>query len=199
MRSRPRLQCVHERSEHPRHESVRGLDPSVAYRGATWGTDHVVAPIVDPVPGLLRNSKYRVFSDGWSTVDQANGSVSHDGGASWSSVGLLTQGFDGDKFQPCVAFVQSSRLRRLLPRRLHRGGVDEREGAGTVDRRRSICPGRLLGSLDVPRRLTNLPCRHGRADGFGRGRSRVTGRADDCCRPAAAANRLGGGLQLPVW
>jgi hypothetical protein len=151
--------------------------------GASWGTDHTVAPIVDPVPGLLPNSKYRVFSDAWSTVDQATGSVvvayndqrsgasniyvthntpgdlsswttptavkpsgqeeffpwlssapngrvdlvyydrscdpgdtlncvtlssSNDQGTTWSSVGLLTQGFDGDKFQACLAFVQSN-------------------------------------------------------------------------------------------
>lgn len=31
-----------------------------------------------------------------------------DGGASWSSVSLLSQGFDGDKFQACLAFVQPS-------------------------------------------------------------------------------------------
>ena len=150
--------------------------------GASWGTDHVVAPIVAPVDGRLPNSKYRVFSDVWSTVDQANGSVvvafndrrsgasnvyvthdtpgdlsswsppaavkasgqeqffpwlssapdgrvdlvyydrscdpggdtlncvtlssTNDGGATWSSVGLLTTGFDGDTFQACLAFVQ---------------------------------------------------------------------------------------------
>ena len=149
--------------------------------GATWGRDHVVASIIDPVPGQLPNSKYRVFSDVWSTVDQATGTVvvtfndersgasnvyathdlggdlgswspavavkpaaqeeffpwlssapdgrvdlvyydrscdpfdtlncvtlssTYDGGATWSSVSLLSQGFDGDKFQACLAFVQ---------------------------------------------------------------------------------------------
>jgi hypothetical protein len=149
--------------------------------GATWGTDHVVAPIVNPVAGLLPNSKYRVFSDVWSTVDQKSGSVivvlndqrsgpsnvyvthstpgnldswstpkavkasgqeqffpwlssapngrvdlvyydrscdpasdtlncvtlssTTDSGATWSSVSLLSQGFDGDKYQACLAFV----------------------------------------------------------------------------------------------
>jgi hypothetical protein len=43
--------------------------------GLTWGPDHVVAPIVNPVSGRLPNSKYRVFSDVWSTVDQKSGSV----------------------------------------------------------------------------------------------------------------------------
>jgi hypothetical protein len=43
--------------------------------GATWGADHVVAPIVAPVPGQLPNSKYRVFSDVNSAVDQATGVV----------------------------------------------------------------------------------------------------------------------------
>jgi hypothetical protein len=149
--------------------------------GATWGTDHVVVPIVTPVPGLLPNSKYRVFSDVWSTVDQKSGSVivvlndrrsgpsnvyvthntpgnldswstpkavkasgqeeffpwlssapngrvdlvyydrscdpasdtlncvtlssTTDSGATWSSVSLLPQGFDGDKYQACLALV----------------------------------------------------------------------------------------------
>lgn len=152
--------------------------------GASWGTDHTVAPIVDPVPGQLPNSQYRVFSDVWSAVDPATGAVlvafndeqsgasnvyvthtaagkldswarpkpvkaaaqeqffpwlsaapdgrvdlvyydrscdplldtlncvtlssTHDGGATWSSVSLLPQGFDGDKFQACLAFVQPS-------------------------------------------------------------------------------------------
>jgi hypothetical protein len=149
--------------------------------GATWGTDHVVAPILDPIPGSLPNSNYRVFTDVWSTVDQATGSVvvaftdqrsgaanvyvthnvqgnldawssakavkpsgqeqffpwlssapngrvdlvyydrscdpahdtlncvtlssTRDSGASWSSVSLQPQGFDGDKYQACLAFV----------------------------------------------------------------------------------------------
>jgi hypothetical protein len=152
--------------------------------GATWGTDHVVAPIINPVPGLPPNSMYRVFSDVWSTVDQQTGSVivalndqrsgpsnvyvthnsagnldswsqpqavkpsgqeeffpwlssapngrvdlvfydrscdpvgdalncvtlssTPDGGATWSTASLLAQGFDGDKFQTCVAFVQTA-------------------------------------------------------------------------------------------
>jgi hypothetical protein len=29
-----------------------------------------------------------------------------DSGASWSNTALTTQGFDGDKYQACLAFVQ---------------------------------------------------------------------------------------------
>ena len=150
--------------------------------GITWGTDHVVAPLPSPVPSLLPNSNYRVFSDAWSTVDQIRGTVqvvfndqasgasnvyavhnltagditqwstpqaikpspneeffawvssapngrvdivyydrtcdagdtlncvtlswSVDGGTTWLSKSLTTQGFDGDKYQACLAFVE---------------------------------------------------------------------------------------------
>lgn len=43
--------------------------------GNTWSASYDVAPIVSPVPGLLPNSQYRVFSDAWSTVDQATGQL----------------------------------------------------------------------------------------------------------------------------
>jgi hypothetical protein len=150
--------------------------------GRTWGRDQVAAPLPDPVPGRLPNSKYRVFSDAWSTVDQARGTVqivfndeasgasnvyavnnlvagdittwsspkrinpsgneqffawissapngrvdtvyydrtcdpgdtlncvmlgsTFDGGATWTNSPLTTVGFDGDKYQACLAFVE---------------------------------------------------------------------------------------------
>lgn len=150
--------------------------------GNTWSGTYVVAPIVAPVPGQLPNSRYRVFSNAWSAVDQQSGRVvivyndektgasnvyavhnltagdlstwskplrikpskkeqffawvsaapngrvdtayydrscdpkdtkncvtlssTVDSGASWSNTALTTQGFDGDKYQACLAFVQ---------------------------------------------------------------------------------------------
>jgi hypothetical protein len=151
--------------------------------GNSFGPTEIVASIVDPVPGLLPNSKYRVFSDVWSAVspngivtvvwnDQRNGhsniysnhnlapgdlshwsspvaikpstkdeffpwivstpsgrldltfydrtldpgdtlnfvdySASFNNGSSWSTITATPSGFDGDKFQACVAFVQPS-------------------------------------------------------------------------------------------
>jgi hypothetical protein len=43
--------------------------------GTSWGADHVVAPILAPIPGQLPNSNYRVFTDVHSAVDQATGKV----------------------------------------------------------------------------------------------------------------------------
>jgi hypothetical protein len=150
--------------------------------GLTWSASTTVAPILDPTPGLLPNSSYRVFADVTSAVDQSTGqlvvaytdqrsgasnvwvtragaggsissfttpvrvkpspneeffpwmssapdgrvdliyydrscdpantlncvtlSSSFDGGASWPSTPVTTDGFNGDKFQACVAFVQ---------------------------------------------------------------------------------------------
>jgi hypothetical protein len=150
--------------------------------GVTFGATEIVARIVSPVPGLLPNSNYRVFSDVFSAVslngivtvvwnDQRNGhsniysshnlvsgdlaswadpvsvkpsekeqffpwivstpsgrldltfydrtldaadtlnfvdyAASFDNGSSWSTI-TATSGFDGDKFQACLAFVQAS-------------------------------------------------------------------------------------------
>jgi hypothetical protein len=150
--------------------------------GRHWGTDHVVAGVVAPIPGTLPNSDYRVFEDAWSTVDQVRGTVqvaytdratgsaniyvthnlvpgdisswsepiavkpssndeffpwlsaaengrvdlvyydrtcdpdntlvcvtlasTSDGGVTWTNAALTTDGFDGDKFDTCLAFVQ---------------------------------------------------------------------------------------------
>lgn len=41
--------------------------------GSTWGSTQVVASLISPVPGVLPNSQYRVFSDVTSSVDQATG------------------------------------------------------------------------------------------------------------------------------
>jgi len=43
--------------------------------GNTWGPSFTAAPIVSPIPGRLPNSQYRVFTDAWSTVDQASGKL----------------------------------------------------------------------------------------------------------------------------
>jgi hypothetical protein len=152
--------------------------------GRTWSASTTVAPILDPTPGLLPNSSYRVFADVTSAVDQSSGqlvvaytdqrsgasnvwvthtrsggsissfttpmrvkpspdeeffpwlsaapdgrvdlayydrscdpantlncvtlSSSPNGGASWVNTPVTTQGFNGDKFQACLAFVQPS-------------------------------------------------------------------------------------------
>lgn len=149
--------------------------------GRSWSSSVKVAPILDPTPGLLPNSNYRVFADVTSAVDQSTGqlvvayndqrsgasniwvthtapggsisswtapvrvkpgaseeffpwlsaapsgrvdlvyydrscdpadtlncvtlSSSWNGGASWTNTPLTTHGFDGDKFQACLAFV----------------------------------------------------------------------------------------------
>ncbi len=151
--------------------------------GLTFGPTEIVAPIVSPVPGLLPNSNYRVFSDVFSAVspngivtvvwnDQRTGhsniysthnlspgdltvwippvavaasdkeqffpwivstpsgrldltfydrtldpgdtlnfvdyAASLDSGETWTSTTVTPTGFDGDKFQACLAFVQPS-------------------------------------------------------------------------------------------
>jgi len=152
--------------------------------GRSWSASTTVAPILDPTPGLLPNSSYRVFADVTSAVDQSSGqlvvaytdqrsgasnvwvthtrsggsissfttpmrvkpspdeeffpwlsaapdgrvdlayydrscdpantlncvtlSSSLTGGASWVNTPITTQGFNGDKFQACLAFVQPS-------------------------------------------------------------------------------------------
>jgi hypothetical protein len=43
--------------------------------GSTWSQSFTAAPIVAPIPGRLPNSQYRVFTDAWSTVDQASGKL----------------------------------------------------------------------------------------------------------------------------
>jgi hypothetical protein len=150
--------------------------------GRTWSASTTVAPVLDPTPGLLPNSNYRVFADVTSAVDQSSGqlvvaytdqrsgasnvwvthavsggsiasfavpvrvkpspneeffpwlsaapngrvdlvyydrscdpantlncvtlSSSFNGGASWANTPVTTTGFNGDKFQACLAFVQ---------------------------------------------------------------------------------------------
>src|SRR5215470_3236261 len=150
--------------------------------GQTWSASTTVAPILDPTPGLLPNSNYRVFADVTSAVDQSTGqlvvgytdqrsgasnvwvtharaggsissftmpvqvkhspneeffpwlsaapngrvdlvyydrscdpantlncvtlSSSFNGGASWTNTPVTTTGFNGDKFQACLAFVE---------------------------------------------------------------------------------------------
>jgi hypothetical protein len=151
--------------------------------GRTFGPTVEVAPMVDPVPGLLPNSNYRVFSDvisavssngvvtvvwndertghsnlyavhnltagdvqHWSapvaikpsvkeeffpwlvaapsgrldltfydrsgdpadTLNAVDYGASFDNGASWATLAATPTTFDGDKFQACLAFVQSS-------------------------------------------------------------------------------------------
>ena len=152
--------------------------------GRTWSASTTVAPILDPTPGLLPNSNYRVFADVTSAVDQVTGqlvvaytdqrsgasnvwithtspggsissfttpvrvkpspneeffpwmssapngrvdlvyydrscdpantlncvtlSSSFNGGASWTNTPVTTNGFNGDTFQACLAFVQPS-------------------------------------------------------------------------------------------
>jgi hypothetical protein len=43
--------------------------------GRTWSSSATVAPILDPTPGLLPNSNYRVFADVTSAVDQSTGQL----------------------------------------------------------------------------------------------------------------------------
>jgi hypothetical protein len=43
--------------------------------GRTWTASTTVAPILDPTPGLLPNSSYRVFADVTSAVDQSTGQL----------------------------------------------------------------------------------------------------------------------------
>jgi len=150
--------------------------------GRTWSASTTVAPVLDPTPGLLPNSSYRVFADVTSAVDQSTGqlvvaytdqrsgasnvwvthtgsggsiasfaapvrvkpspneeffpwlsaapngrvdlvyydrscdpantlncvtlSSSFDAGASWTTTPVTSEGFNGDKFQACLAFVQ---------------------------------------------------------------------------------------------
>ena len=150
--------------------------------GRIWSASTTVAPILDPTPGRLPNSNYRVFADVTSAVDQSSGqlvvaytdqrsgssnvwvtharsggsiasfttpvrakpspneeffpwlsaapdgrvdlayydrscdpantlncvtlSSSFDAGASWTTTPVTTEGFNGDKFQACLAFVE---------------------------------------------------------------------------------------------
>ncbi|HEX9356332.1 MAG TPA: sialidase family protein [Streptosporangiaceae bacterium] len=43
--------------------------------GRTWSSSTTVAPVLDPTPGLLPNSNYRVFADVTSAVDQSTGQL----------------------------------------------------------------------------------------------------------------------------
>jgi hypothetical protein len=150
--------------------------------GTTWSPSFTAAPIVAPIPGQLPNSRYRVFTDAWSTVDQASGRLvvgytdqqsgaaniyavhnlrpgdlsswsapvrvkasanqqffpwlssapggrvdlvfydracdpadtrncvtlasTSDSGQTWGITPLTSRGFDGDRFQACLAFVE---------------------------------------------------------------------------------------------
>lgn len=150
--------------------------------GLTWGANHEAASVVSPIPGLLPGSRYRIFEDAWSAVDQARGTLqiaftdmrtgpsniyvthnlhagdlsawaaprrvrpsagqqffpwvdsapngrvdvvyydrtcdlprnvancvtlssSTDGGTTWRNTALTTHGFNGDRYQACLAFV----------------------------------------------------------------------------------------------
>jgi hypothetical protein len=62
----------------PTEKSLTGNQAMVADSsdgGRTWSASTTVAPILDPTPGLLPNSKYRVFADVTSAVDQATGQL----------------------------------------------------------------------------------------------------------------------------
>jgi hypothetical protein len=195
--------------------------------GTTWGADHVVAPILAPIPGQLPNSNYRVFTDVNSAVDESTGDVvvtftdrvtgasqiyathttnpgdldtfttpirvkaeragrvlpawmaatpngrvdvvfydrscdpadtancftlasSTDSGASWTSEYLLSQGFNGDQWQACLAFVDPQPFAATLPRRLHRRRLEQHESRRALHRKRGACHGCLLGRGAVP-------------------------------------------------
>jgi hypothetical protein len=60
----------------PNEVSLTGNQAMVADSangGRSWSTSATVAPILNPTPGILPNSKYRVFADVTSAVDQSNG------------------------------------------------------------------------------------------------------------------------------
>jgi hypothetical protein len=62
----------------PNEVSLSGNQALVAKSsdgGRTWSASATVAPILDPTPGLLPNSKYRVFADVTSAVDQSTGQL----------------------------------------------------------------------------------------------------------------------------
>lgn len=151
--------------------------------GLTWGPDRIAAIVEAPIPGTLPNSKYRVFEDAWSVVDQVRGTLqiaytdeatgaaniyvthnltagdittwstplrvkpssneeffpwvsaapngrvdlvfydrtcdladtencvtlssSADGGGTWTNTAMTSVGFDGDRYQACLAFVEA--------------------------------------------------------------------------------------------
>src|SRR6266700_7027281 len=62
----------------PTESSLTGNQAMVADSadgGRTWSASTTVAPVLDPTPGLLPNSDYRVFADVTSAVDQATGQL----------------------------------------------------------------------------------------------------------------------------
>lgn len=62
----------------PNEVSLTGNQAMVAASadgGQTWSASMTVAPVLDPTPGLLPNSNYRVFADVTSAVDQATGQL----------------------------------------------------------------------------------------------------------------------------
>lgn len=62
----------------PTEVSLTGNQAMVAASadgGRTWSASTTVAPILDPTPGLLPNSNYRVFADVTSAVDQSTGQL----------------------------------------------------------------------------------------------------------------------------
>jgi hypothetical protein len=62
----------------PNEKSLKNNQAMVAKSadgGLTWSASTTVAPILDPTPGLLPNSNYRVFADVTSAVDQSTGQL----------------------------------------------------------------------------------------------------------------------------
>jgi hypothetical protein len=62
----------------PNEKSLTGNQAMVAASadgGQTWSASTTVAPVLNPTPGLLPNSSYRVFADVTSAVDQATGQL----------------------------------------------------------------------------------------------------------------------------
>jgi hypothetical protein len=62
----------------PNQKSLTGNQAMAAASsdgGSTWSASATVAPILDPTPGLLPNSNYRVFADVTSAVDQSTGQL----------------------------------------------------------------------------------------------------------------------------
>jgi hypothetical protein len=62
----------------PNETSLKNNQAMVAQSadgGLTWSPSTAVAPVLDPTPGLLPNSNYRVFADVTSAVDQSTGQL----------------------------------------------------------------------------------------------------------------------------
>src|SRR5207249_4132596 len=100
----------------PNEKSLKGNAALIAKStdgGNTWSQSFTAAPIPKP-SASIPNVLYRGGTNVTSTVDQRTGndvlvcvtlSSTSDDGATWSSVAITSTGFDGDKFQACVQFV----------------------------------------------------------------------------------------------